>query len=231
MSATAPVRGCGVRQRGGIYLEVLLSPDGLPLEHFLCDPPQPLPDRFPLAPQGVQIVARPAGTVVFDWVGQEHYPNVADILEEGRCHGFSRRVPRSTDFARLRPPVWLALVHALGATPDTAYADLVAAEGRAWRCPTGKHRGGEGCAGVWWEDVTGGEPVAGPPRAVVRTVGSTRYHAYGRPLDWQPAARPAVVAVLPLSRIAVIADPVSGRHEAALAAASAAGLPVILEDA
>ena len=51
-----PVRGCGVRQPGGAYLVTDLSDSGLPLEHFVLDPPRPLdPVAAGLSAQGMAL--------------------------------------------------------------------------------------------------------------------------------------------------------------------------------
>ena len=41
-------RGCGDRTPGGLYIESGLGPGGVPLEHFLVDPPLPVPDGLDL---------------------------------------------------------------------------------------------------------------------------------------------------------------------------------------
>lgn len=53
------VRGCGTRVKGGVYLECPLSPDGLPLEHFLVDPPRVVePALIGITPLGVKLVSQ-----------------------------------------------------------------------------------------------------------------------------------------------------------------------------
>ena len=49
-------RGCGEREPGGVYAECGLSPYGSPLEHFLIDPPMPLPE-------GVDLINKPVRRV------------------------------------------------------------------------------------------------------------------------------------------------------------------------
>lgn len=41
-------RGCGDREPGGVYAESGVGPFGFPLEHFLIDPPMPLPPGLDL---------------------------------------------------------------------------------------------------------------------------------------------------------------------------------------
>ena len=97
----AEKRGCGERVAGGIYLETRLGPNGHPLECFFMDPPGPVDaGGLGLSPRGVSLIAGEGGiTHVWDWVGGDSYPNVADILEEGRRLGFSRRIASTADFS------------------------------------------------------------------------------------------------------------------------------------
>jgi hypothetical protein len=96
-----PVRGCGTRVKGGIYAECKLSPFGMPIEHFLIDPPNPIPDDLGLTPVGVKLFERDGVFHILDWVGSAHYKNVADFIEETRNFGASRRLSKSTDFSKL----------------------------------------------------------------------------------------------------------------------------------
>lgn len=104
-------RGCGTREQGGIYLETGTSAWGEPLEAFLADPPIPMTCDSKV---GVELTERHGVVHVLDWVGQEHYPYVADVLEEGRHYGFSRRIPKTLDLSRLTRESRLMLVHAGG---------------------------------------------------------------------------------------------------------------------
>lgn len=109
------VRGCGVRHRGAIYVEVPTSRSGRPLEDFLVCSPVPVDaEAMRLEPRGVSLIERPSAEGVYDiydWIGSTHYPNVADVLAEGRRLGFSRRVARTLDFARIGPDTRLILLH------------------------------------------------------------------------------------------------------------------------
>ena len=93
-------RGCGVaRTQGAVYLECGVGSTGLPLEHYLVDPPQPYDTDQKI---GVSIVPDGKGTYhVIDWVGAEHYPMPNDFLEGGRLHGFSRKISRTTEFEKV----------------------------------------------------------------------------------------------------------------------------------
>lgn len=227
-----------------------MSPEGRPLEDFLIDPPQPLPHQLPLARQGVLLVERDGCRHVVDWVGVNHYPNVADFLEEARRYGVSRRIPRSAQFEFLQPGARLLLVHAR-AIPRSiaAYRRRIEPENESarWSCPQGKEEhqlGATLCAGVWWEDVDPaavrlysirGAPDTAPsellPRWGTRTIPSCTYDCHARPVDVLPLWLPGFIASFPITRLAVIRDPEQEvRTTAALEAARRSGLLVSLEE-
>ena len=110
------VRGCGTRQMGAAYLEVPSDEGGQPLEYFLVDPPHKLNDEtraaMGLTAIGTTMIERGGQTHALDWVGAEHYPNVADFCEETRRFGVSRRIGKAAEFSRLGPGARLILVHA-----------------------------------------------------------------------------------------------------------------------
>ena len=58
-NAIPVARGCGTRKKGGCYAECGLSDDGLPLEHFLFDPPIVLTkearDKLGIIDRGVRL--------------------------------------------------------------------------------------------------------------------------------------------------------------------------------
>src|SRR5690242_4902011 len=113
--AIAEPRGCGDREEGGVYAESGLSSLGSPLEHFLFDPPVPLPDGLDLInkPQLWQRADPLSGEPVVDpetkipvsdlliWVGAEHYPEAVDFIEETRRMGASRRLNPNLDLSKL----------------------------------------------------------------------------------------------------------------------------------
>ena len=108
-------RGCGEREEGGVYAECGLAPMGSPLEHFLFDPPWPLPDGLDLInkPQLWQRADPVTGEPVLDpethapvydlliWIGAEHYPEAVDYIEETRRLGASRRLNPKLDLDKL----------------------------------------------------------------------------------------------------------------------------------
>jgi hypothetical protein len=194
MSTTPQVqRGCGVRKAGGAYLESRLVEDGLPIEHFLVDPPMPVDlAAMGITSVGVHPIRRDDVVHVADWIGSQHYVNPADLIEECRLHGLSRRVPKTFDFALLSTRSRHLAIH------ERAYIvnhDDVYPATREWECP--KHAADHGwativgggplawtspgswqpplvsrsvppaccCAGLWWQDIRGGMPVEGDPTA------------------------------------------------------------------
>ena|GEM_PF-849974 len=169
-------RGCGSREPGGAYLVCGLGPEGEPIERFIIDPPRIVdPEALGIAPQGITLyTGAPEGrdAHLVDWVGEKHYPNVADFVEEVAHFGSSRRIPSTFDFSQLGLRSKHVLVHARAAvTPASAivFAGLpevpavsrpstlqraLARQGRA-NCPfLAAHEMGEPmqtCAAWWWE--------------------------------------------------------------------------------
>jgi hypothetical protein len=123
--ALAEPRGCGEREEGGVYAECGPSPHGSPLEHFLFDPPLPLPDGVDLInkPQLWQRADPVSGDPVLDpetdapvydlliWIGAEHYPEAVDYIEETRRLGASRRLNPNMDLSKLTCRSRMLLAH------------------------------------------------------------------------------------------------------------------------
>lgn len=245
----ASERECGSRQAGGVYIEVGLG-DGAPIESFYIDPPIPVPDGLVLSARGINIVQlRPDGPFhAIDVIGMDNYPNVADILEEGKRLGFSRRIQRTAEFAKLGRESRLIFVHARGFVanfPDY-YQALERANGNDryqnwWWCPRrltthlNLGRPETMCAGLWWCDLADGiEPVESEPGTarlwaglpvVKRTMSHMDYRGAARPEGIEPKYQAAFIANFPISRLAVIAAE-DGSHERAVRSASASGLQV-----
>ena len=212
------VRGCGTRVHSGIYWECGLSPDGAPLEDFLIDVPTLIPSGLRIPPRGVTLKEIGGVWHIFDWVGQEHYTNMSDCVEEIRRFGLSRRLPRTLDFSRLTRASRILLIHARARIENASlYGPFV--------CPKGLHpHGTDACVGGWLHDVEGGAPTGNPddPRAVTRVMPSFVYTAHCPPPGIAPQRVPGIFASFPASRLAVV----RGGHEAALVAARRAGVPV-----
>lgn len=125
--ATIVPRGCGDRKEGGIYAECGLSSHGRPLEDFLVDSPLPLPDGLDMRalankPQ-VWMDPRTGAHHLIIWIGAEHYPYVADYVEEVRRYGASRRISSAVDLSKLTPgESRMILVHPLARV--VSWADM-----------------------------------------------------------------------------------------------------------
>lgn len=248
-------RGCGVREPGGVYIETRRVVGGKPVEHFLLDPPVPVPVQLDLPNRGVAIYGREAddGEEVFDVydrVGEASYPNVADFVEEVRQHGLSRRVPSNTDLTKLSDRSTIRLAHPRALITNVAllYKEL-AQEGNdylnhpQWKCRCNKpeHQSiawlfaeGVTCVSCWWELITGGEEDFDPdhyPRSIERTIGSVSYYGRHRPESFKPEYADAFFMRLPVHRLVVINDPSLGLHEKALENLEGVQIPVSLEEA
>lgn len=111
--AIAGERGCGdSRTPGGVYAESGLSPHGTPLEHFLIDPPLPVPDGLDIINKPMIWQPEEGGPAhLLIWIGEAYYPYVADYIEETRRMGASRKVSETLDFSQLTKASRLILVH------------------------------------------------------------------------------------------------------------------------
>jgi hypothetical protein len=245
-NATPVARGCGSRERGGVYAEVGFSENGSPLEDFLLDPPELLDvAKLGISPRGTTLIPHGKLFHLVDWVGSKFYPNVADYLEEARRFGISRRLAKNLDFSKLTPGSRIILLH------SRAYVEPASFKGFAdsWnyreqemeghprpRCPKciEAHDQEEApalCAGFFWQDIEGGAPVEGQPnpRLVEVSMPSFSYHAYARPDGHVPDYRPAAFASFPISRLVGIRD-TAAVDEDTRRVLSKSTLPTELED-
>ena len=105
-------RGCGEREQGGVYVECGLSPYGSPLEHFLIDPPRPLPEGLDIINKP-QLWEDPATgiTHLLIWIGGEHYQFTPDYVEETKRFGASRRLNPNLELSRLTRESHMILAH------------------------------------------------------------------------------------------------------------------------
>lgn len=194
-------RGCGLRQPGGAYLAVPLSPDGMPIEEFLIDPPLIVEAAaLGLSAIGVSLIERDGITHVLDIVGTEHYPTLASFIDEARRMGISRRISSRSDFARIGPASRLLLLHANAHIENAA--EIPSDRGCPCRVLDHLQESFRGmCARLWWQ-----EPIE---------------HAQHRL---------AIFASLPIVQIEVVRDPAGGSHRDTCAAAASAGVPIVEVD-
>jgi len=94
-------RGCGFREKGGLYLCCGSSPWGMPVEHFVVDPP--VSWRGPRILRAPMLVERGGIHHVIMTVGARYYPYVPDFIEEVRVMGLSKQIPRDFDLSKLTP--------------------------------------------------------------------------------------------------------------------------------
>lgn len=225
------VRGCGLRIAGAIYWEfspVRAMPDGNNSQLYngpyqpriLLDPPVAIdPEALGMTAVGVHAFERDGVTHLLDWIGEDHYPNVADFIEECRRWGVSRRIPRNIPWRNITPQSQLLLVHRRGIISNWREYRPVDPWGNGFPCPgvIAEHRVAntdEFCSGIWWEDVQGGVRPSNTPlgdRTVVREMPWGVYTARHRPAAVSPQYETAIVARVPLGNIAVIRDQ-DGRH-------------------
>jgi hypothetical protein len=251
-------RGCGYREPGGVYAVTPLVARGHAIEHFLLDPAVPVaqvlgaPDALPN--RGVLVQPMADGVHhVFDKVGSKHYPNVLDFVEETRRAGLSRRLPAGPGLANLceRSLIFLGHERAVILNASDYYqalqqelADYAGSAGL--RCPRQMHQLDDlvatndyrTCAGLWWEDVAGGDELFDPaaaPRTVQRGMPGHEpvwsYRAQRRPDTCKPQYEAGFFLRLPIAKLEVIYDESGGTHEDAVVLAQRSSLPVELADA
>ena len=232
MNALPVVRGCGVRAKGGVYWELGFSAHGKPIEAFLLDPPIPADiEKLNISPIGVHLIEREGVWHVVDWIGSIHYENVTDFLEEVRRYGVSRRLELTEEqYKMLSQNSRLLAVHVAGIieSPQMYWSERMGQQNSVieegyqydWNlCPKGneQHQAGAGgkpmCAGLWWEDVLGVEPLIEGSRLGRRKMPAFEYFAAAPPNEPEVEHTPAFIASFPLGRIVVIADPDNGTHE------------------
>lgn len=253
-------RACGNRVAGGIYATVGLGLSGHPIECFLTDLPRDVPwQEMGLSEIGVHAIRDQKTGIVNLWdiIGRNYYPFVADFIEEARRLGISRRVPSSLPWHQIDSRSRLILLHSRAVIRNAAdYADREPvvtsphAHTPGWReCPNRtsfehcrrarpKHQGrplagtfDNACARFWWQDVDAdlGHPGGGGTvhRQVCETV---RYRAVGRDGRIRPVYRTGTIGVFPITNLTVIRDPQDATHRVALDKVQRSGLSVAVEN-
>lgn len=226
MAHTAGVkRGCGLRAAGGIYFETGLSQHGRPVEDFLIDPPIAVDLKaLGISDVGVHLVEHRGRKVVMDVVGVEHYPNVADFIEEVRRFGVSRRAPVSFPFDELDARTVLLMIHRKAVIKNAA--DYYTRDASIdWTCPkrvdghrselvwreyTAYYDGDdvepltETCAGLWWRDLPPMDATDTKPAKAMRDMPSFRYEAWRRPATIVPEYEYGIFAAFPITNVSII---------------------------
>jgi hypothetical protein len=225
-----PARLCGAtREKGAIYCEVPTSPFGLPLEYFLVDPPQVVDAKaLGLTPLGVKLIPDTQGIYhIWDIVGGDFYPNVADMIEEIRALGVSRRLSDKLDYKKLTPRSKIIMLH------SRAFIENFEEYDSHEDCPTAK----EGhefpnrmCVKLWWEDLTDGTPTKPDTREVARVLPSCMYKGKSRPNGITPKYKLAIFASFTIGRLAVVKDDDQKRMDKALGVTRQSQLAVDVVD-
>jgi len=241
---SAITRGCGTRVKGGVYAAVDFSIFGAPVESFLFDPVLPIDfDEMGLSKR-VPILREVGGSgelMLFDWVGETHYPNIADFIMEVKRMGFSRRLELPvSQYKKLHDKQKIVMVFPNAWMTKKALehyyyerAPMLAEDGYKWDiCPHDDHEHRlqnklVNCAGLHWNRVDYGSQKIddnfearglSSPRYVARTIGSTKYRAACSPnsaLDeiTVDQFKPGAVAMFEIKKLAIIADHESKQHD------------------
>lgn len=178
-ASTGVTRGCGSREAGGIYVECGLSDKGIDIANFIIDPVTELDLS---THRGQEIRERNGTYHLFDHVGAKHYPTAADIFEEVRRHGASRRASPNQKFELLGPDSRMVLVHPRAyAFPTSGLATIEQKLGLI-HMPSYRHRcmlyrktqgkntthfdcdpvGAPSCTRFWWLDAGWNQAVERP---------------------------------------------------------------------
>src|SRR5262245_26133393 len=229
-------RGCGFRVEGGCYATVPSDGNGSPIEFFLLDPPKVVdmdamgvPVRHPVALPRADATGRIVYHV-YDYVGQEFYPDLSGFVEEARRLGVSRRCELK-DYSMLTADSRLVLLHPKAWIDNHAdYYEAMSEPERDWfRCPkllsrpyakeVRKHSVNDlvMCSRLWWHDV-------GPQKRCddfgehghceIDLPCGASYWAYHRAAEIEPVYRTAIFGVFPLGHFEIVRDRTDGTHEA-----------------
>lgn len=235
-------RGCGVRVTGGAYAVLPAGPGGKRVEDFLFDPPQKIdPDDMGVSPRGVTLTEDLNGTThVLDWIGSEHYPNVADFIEETRAMGVSRRLPKSLEYEKLTRESRLLVIHSRAYIENARDYYLEEEAGIVRPCFRGipehdfheSHLSGELCSRLWWQDVREGveiKPYASAGYATKRIPCGRLYECHAAPEEVKPDYSVGIFGAFPIRQIEVIRGD-DGEHEETAEKVQASHLPMFFAD-
>lgn len=188
--------------------------------------------------RGVSLICVDGVYHVADRVGKKYYPNVLDIVEEGRWIGCSRRC-EGIDYSLLTRESRLLLIHER-AFIDNRLSYLIninsEEERQIFRCPQGhphhtydallaaamERQPVEMCAGFFRHDLRYGisnwddhvkASEKGERIIVHRPLACGRvYGGYGQPIGITPVYQDAIFMSLPLGGIEIVGDPNDKTH-------------------
>lgn len=224
-------RLCGLPQPGKVYTAVDVDGEGFirgtktPIFAFAVDPTVALGDDFDISAQGMELRQRYAydkhydlvpvldrwGKPIYDlydWIGENNYPNPTDWLEEVMHQGFHQLVQRTLDFKLLSSESNYFAIHARAGICD------------AWKYWTAKYTYGEcplhidvhdhiseqtveqnqTCFRLLYADIIGGEPVKKAEPYVQRKLPSMIYTGQAA-LPSSTEHYPAIFFRLPIGKL------------------------------
>ena len=207
--------GCGVRRQGKTYMysDMKKHLEKYPFGYFLYDPPILIEDPtvWGICPQGISYIFKEGYYHAVDWIGENNYPNSADILEEAFNLGGSGLVPLNPQVGKLTMgKSRRLLVHPRGYLKNNKlYKEEFLALEKIPRCfrPKGLQQHthpyiAEPCASLHWQTVTGGLPTIG--RYVQRTVGDTTYAAASPIEGEKPDFGIAIIGWFPIDELHLV---------------------------
>lgn len=223
------VRGCGLRQRGGIY--AVYEENQIPISQFLHCPPMMLnPEDVGLGAQGVMVkegsaYGRSGVWDIFDWVGTTHYPFIPDFVEEGRRYGFSRRIPENAPLHLLTEESLHILGHSKAILLN--YQEFYENREGMMMCPKGheihdENTAEETCLGLLWEAITPEYEEEFDPGYYYRSfprqpkVERNQFEYECRTARTEPEWHFGLFMAMPIMALEVIDDPIAGTDQQAM---------------
>ena len=207
--------GCGLRRQGKVYMYSNMKKhlEKYPFGYFLYDPPILIedPTTWGICPQGISYIFKEGVYHAVDWIGENNYPNAADILEEAFNMNGSGLIPLNSQMDKLTlGKSRRLLVHPKGYLKNNKpYKEQYLALKRIPECFRKKgfqqHKSPENpqaCASLHWQTVTGETPAIG--RYVNRTVGSTTYEAVAPIKDVTPEFGIAIIGWFPIDELHIV---------------------------
>ncbi len=224
-------RLCGHgRTAGEVYVECGPRISGIPLRDLLVDLPQLVDaEEWGVSPIGMKAFQLDGVTHLLDWVGESHYPEVADFIEEAVRGGLSRKVSHTGPIGELTSESCLYLLHPRALITNAAALPAPA----GFTCPCGKgHVPAQGCLGWAWhaEPNVSVDPDApgGPARR--RLAQGAAYPVMTPSVPRHAEYALALFLVAPITNLTVIQSPDAATMAERLAAAQKSGIPVFIAD-